>query len=384
LKVIANLANLVTLDPKRGKVIKALLAIFKNIKADFDKKAADATQDESKVLGEFFDQLEHQPGSLYENDLVTQIIAQVLARGKAKTNQENVLIIDDLDRIDPEHVFRILNVFAAHLDSKTSLANKLGFDKVMIVCDIQNLRSIFAARYGGNSDFNGYIDKFYSFDIFHFDNRQVLEDIAFEAFKSITFTDSYGPNPKYFRDLYFGKAGLATNLLTHLVQNGHINLRVLMNRIACNPNQAANGHVDFGNNLVLRTEDHPLLFNINILQQLARGYRSLRENMHKIPIAAWQIDNINGYCLLMLYYIHFRSLARRSGAVRIKFSDRTFEIPDAGSRKPEIEKFREVTSGIAVGTPEITFSLLEFLDILDSFLQTLSTTRYHEEATAVI
>ena len=33
-----------------------------------------------------------------------------------KDGKKTVLIIDDLDRIDPEHIFRLLNVFAAHLD----------------------------------------------------------------------------------------------------------------------------------------------------------------------------------------------------------------------------------------------------------------------------
>ena len=73
--------------------------------------------------------------------------------------KRKVLIIDDLDRMDPDHIFRIMNVFAAQFDHERFGYNKFAFDKVIIVCDLDNLRNLFAHKYGSNVDFSGYIDK---------------------------------------------------------------------------------------------------------------------------------------------------------------------------------------------------------------------------------
>ena len=74
------------------------------------------------------------------------------------------MIIEDLDRIDPAHIFRILNVFSAHFDrygvDKTCGDNKFCLDKIVTVCDINNIKKIYAHVYGDNTDFTGYISKF--------------------------------------------------------------------------------------------------------------------------------------------------------------------------------------------------------------------------------
>ncbi len=77
-------------------------------------------------------------GSLYESNFYTQLIRNLLYALKESSSKENVLIIDDFDRLDPDHVFRILNVFAAHFDDPENftVSNKFGFDKIIIVCDL--------------------------------------------------------------------------------------------------------------------------------------------------------------------------------------------------------------------------------------------------------
>lgn len=81
-----------------------------------------------------------------------------------------------MDRIDPEHIFRILNVFSAHFNIRNEDSNKFGFDKVIFVCDIENIRNIFFAKYGSNTDFNGYINKFFSSHIYHFENKTEIKE----------------------------------------------------------------------------------------------------------------------------------------------------------------------------------------------------------------
>lgn len=99
---------------------------------------------------------------------------------------ESILILDDLDRIDPEHLFRILNVFAAHFD-KTGHGNKFGFDKVILVADIDNIKNIFHHRYGTKSDFKGYIDKFHTNEIFKFSLRDEIQKVSENVCQSILF-----------------------------------------------------------------------------------------------------------------------------------------------------------------------------------------------------
>jgi hypothetical protein len=56
------------------------------------------------------------------------------------------------------------------------LADRYGFDRVIFVCDISNIQSIFHHKYGLETDFNGYIDKFYSKAIFEFSNQDTIEN----------------------------------------------------------------------------------------------------------------------------------------------------------------------------------------------------------------
>ena len=75
-----------------------------------------------------------------------------------------VLVVEDLVRIDPGHIFRILNVLSAHMtyingyDDGTK--NKFNFDKVLLLCDYANIENIYHHLYGEKTDFKGYISKF--------------------------------------------------------------------------------------------------------------------------------------------------------------------------------------------------------------------------------
>jgi hypothetical protein len=108
--------------------------------------------------------------SVYGRTPYQNMLADALQEIKA--NKENVLIIDDLDRIDPAHIFRILNVFSACLKADDK-ADLLGFDKVILVCDNENLKNIFHHFYGDKTDYQGYMSKFNE-DIFEYDFADVI------------------------------------------------------------------------------------------------------------------------------------------------------------------------------------------------------------------
>ena len=111
-------------------------------------------------------------GSIFEDDFISQMIRLGLNKVISQ-NQQNILIVDDLDRLDPEHNFRILNILSVHQDFSKE-ENKFGFSKIIIVCDLDNIRNIYEHKYGEKVDFKGYIEKFYSTSVFTFSNLEAV------------------------------------------------------------------------------------------------------------------------------------------------------------------------------------------------------------------
>ncbi|WP_076384978.1 P-loop NTPase fold protein [Kaistella chaponensis] len=159
-----------TLLKNLGKLISKIQDIGKK---DFDKfkKEIEANSDLNVII-DFFNKEEVKFGSIYENNAITQLIFHFVKNVEEKTKKKTVLVIDDLDRIDPEHIFRILNIFSVH-DNLGE--NKFGFEKIVLVCDIKNIESIYHHFYGENVDFYGYINKFYSLDIYEYSNRDYVK-----------------------------------------------------------------------------------------------------------------------------------------------------------------------------------------------------------------
>lgn len=213
------LAAIIAMIPEVGKSVLDMFGRLEKLKDEYLAAHDEANTGPGDQLIEYLERLEGSTGSLVENDIITRIIA-----GKIKANQpkKSVLIMDDLDRLDPEHVFRILNVFAAHFDARngTAGANKLGFDKVVIVCDIANIRHIFHHRYGPRVDFAGYIDKFYSKEVYHFDNRVAVASVANKIANSYLVPEVKNEiNRIYFR------GGFLFETLVLLLEKGIVSLR---------------------------------------------------------------------------------------------------------------------------------------------------------------
>ncbi|MEQ8469916.1 MAG: AAA family ATPase [Marinoscillum sp.] len=163
-----------TVVPRFLRLLIPVIDSYKNF-----SKQTDEALNELKIVDEFRSQIENKLGSIYENNAITQLIYECIGRLK-NGGKQVVLIIDDLDRIDPEHIFRILNVFSAHFDQydfevdQEAPKNKFGFDKVILVGDYGNIKSVFEHRYGVHADSNGYLDKFYSESVFDYDNEKAI------------------------------------------------------------------------------------------------------------------------------------------------------------------------------------------------------------------
>lgn len=123
-----------------------------------------------------------QKGGLYEHDGYTQLIIETLKYIKS-SGYKTVLIIEDLDRIDPAHLFRILNVLGAHIDEhiyKESVnTNKFGFDNIITVFDYNKTENIFHHFYGQNANYDGYINKFISHQPFFYSIDEIAREYLY-------------------------------------------------------------------------------------------------------------------------------------------------------------------------------------------------------------
>ena len=156
---------------------------LKSLKKHVDtfKKEVDQTELLDKYLALFDEK------SVYENDIITKIIRDNIESYQNKNGKRVVLVIEDMDRLDPAHLFRIMNVFSAHMDygyrsmqpvNNTLVGNKFGVSNVVFVMHEKNTEAIFHHFYGEGADYEGYMSKFYNKDIFRFSLAEEKEKYA--------------------------------------------------------------------------------------------------------------------------------------------------------------------------------------------------------------
>lgn len=178
---------------------------------------------------------------LIEEDIITSIIKDCLNRYR-KNNKDKkiVLVFDDMDRIDPAHLFRIMNVLSAQIDysyrfgispdyNSTSL-NKFGVDNIVLIMDYYNLENLFSHFYGSLTDFKGYIHKFTSSTVFNYSLKhqqysymigQIAKKTEFrESFLKEIFNDNLFDNYS-LRDLNNALDNTESQILDHVMfENG--------------------------------------------------------------------------------------------------------------------------------------------------------------------
>lgn len=202
-----------------------LIDTLSSFKKEIDKYIDKHSKDEKQEVQSFVQKITSRPGSIYESNLITQIIHNLVEDAKTNmgTNKKVILVIDDLDRIDPEHIFRILNILSVHNDFGNQQEHKFRFDKTILVCDIDNIRNIYRAKYGINVDFNGYIDKFYSKEVYYFHNEEeIINNIAkqvccIDIDEETTIND---PNSIIHDSLVY--------ILSTFIKTGKLNIRSLL------------------------------------------------------------------------------------------------------------------------------------------------------------
>lgn len=162
------------------KGLKEGYKALKGLVSTIDEKRKE--QDVLHVVDDYLNGFYGKSGSISECDAFTYLIQKSLEQMMAKS----VLIIEDLDRIDPAHLFRIMNVLSSQVDnpyySEVPHGNKFGFDKIILVMDYEIAKHLFHHFYGKEANYEGYMNKFlntlpYSYSIKEEAHRQVRQKI---------------------------------------------------------------------------------------------------------------------------------------------------------------------------------------------------------------
>lgn len=131
--------------------------------------------DDEVSIDKYFERFADMKGGIFEQDQYTEAIKAIIQKIQ-EHGKKCVLIIEDLDRIDPGHLFRILNVLGAHIDEDEN-SNKFGFDNIVAVLDYDMTEHIFHHFYGEKANYGGYMSKFTSHNIFEYSVARVAVEV---------------------------------------------------------------------------------------------------------------------------------------------------------------------------------------------------------------
>ena len=184
-----------------SNTIKATLGAARFLKAM--KKKYDAFKKNgggiNAMLDAFMDEFDKK--GIYEADPVTAILCDLIKEWKRTHCRRKVcLVFEDMDRIDPAHIFRILNVISAHMDygykygvspkSNSLAGNKFGVDNIVVCLDYNNLKNIFHHFYGQRACFDGYINKFSDKGIFHYSLHEQVQQYYVNELAQVSGMDA--------------------------------------------------------------------------------------------------------------------------------------------------------------------------------------------------
>lgn len=264
-----------------GKSAKGFLEAMKKTIQDFEAFHQEVQLNEVKDIDAFVDKLINSPGSAIEMDIISQMTKKFVNRLKENTNKSVILVIDDLDRLDPDHIFRLFNVFSTHFENigeHSSSYNKFGFDRILFVCDIENIRKIYRHKYGAGVDFKGYLDKFYSQQPFDFDNRIFINNHVHHILGKVK---GFEENDIFQHSI----SAVFEWILISLVNNRQLNLRSL---IQVSSVDIKDIEINISSSrLKLSAKGYPVIF---LLQVLLGYYPSLEILSEKLNVLASLYD----------------------------------------------------------------------------------------------
>ena len=146
---------------------------------DVFDKIKEAVLSDAEKVELFKKEFDESSRNIFKQDEISDLIKAILL--SKQDDIKTVLVIDDIDRLDPDHIFRLFNIFSSQFiygEDNIERDQKFGFDKIVFVCDLDNIHSVFEHRYGAKADFEGYIGKFYSKTPYKFNGSKAINLIS--------------------------------------------------------------------------------------------------------------------------------------------------------------------------------------------------------------
>ena len=130
--------------------------------------------------------------------------------------------------------------------------NKFGFDYIIIVGDINNIKSIFYHRYGKDTEFQGYFDRFFSFKPFLYDNKTAVREVLSIILQRTQY------EPSQLKQAIEGNSGwinvFLTGILAQVLEADNLNLRQLLSLVR-------NKFSSLSEGFVFRVHDYEMPFD---------------------------------------------------------------------------------------------------------------------------
>ncbi len=259
------------------------------------KKDTDKEDSQSRFLNSF----QEKSGSIYEFDAISNLISKSIMNVDDK---KTVLVIEDLDRLDPAHTFRILNILSAHIDyqfvhtsgvegNRLASVNKFGFDKTVLVCDIDKLKSIYHHFYGSDTDFHGYISKFTTELPFRYSFRNVVRQYLYDYLTNV-IQCSRADLPSMINVAY-----------SDTKEGWNYTARCVLNAIERVSKTCPDNRVKISDRLEFPLDETPLAFYI-VLKQLGYNAKGMGEVIFNILKTASSFEKVAQYIgqLLLLVF----------------------------------------------------------------------------------
>jgi hypothetical protein len=243
--------------------------------SNFEKKLQKEMKSHNQKLLDFVESKTLELGSYLEYNLISEILTKSIEKAKEK-NLKIVLVVDDLDRLDPEHIFRILNILSSHHDLETG-SHKFGFDKVILVCDLQNIEHIFLHKYGEQVDFGGYIDKFFSHEVFTFSNDDALDFYFENTLKTQLNHSASFVFKELLKILVSNKKLTVRQLIKHKIFTANSNFKLHAHKLDIHRTEDA-GHIR-SDDFWIESDDLQIIYIVKYFSVLFGSFRDAKKKL---------------------------------------------------------------------------------------------------------
>ena len=291
------LGSLLGLIPKIGPVLASGAGKLIALANDYQEAFEEENKSKKELLEKYLTSIKDKKGNIYEEDLITNIIRDLIEKITSE-GKKVVLIIDDLDRIDPGHLFRILNVLSAHTDRHENGDNKFGFDKIILTFHLENVKHIYHHQYGYRTDFEGYIDKFYT-SIFPYHLTEGLMNRVSDVLMSIEHTKN--PNRKLFQGKNSRNVINTSYILSSLIDSTELTVRNILklyNRVYDIPK-----HQMDTNELIINGSNSMTLFIVEVLLEIYGNLKKLEKAIESADFLGMENTKKHSLMEFLIYCI---------------------------------------------------------------------------------